>query len=310
MRPSHHLLLRKELLMYIITGATGNTGRPIALGLLAAGRKVRVVVRNAEKAKDLADRGADVAVGDLRDPGFLRTAFKDGTAVYAMVPPEYTAPDFTAYQRSVADAIAGALPGSGVTHVVSLSSVGAHLTSGAGVVAGLHHLEQALNRIPGLNVLHLRPTYFMENLFAQVDVIRHMGVMGSPVKADLTMNMIATKDIAAYALRRLQALDFTGSGVQFLLGQRDITYREVAAVIGPAIGKPALPYVEVPDEEFRKALMGMGASASMAECMLTFTASLNAGRVLEGARRSPESTTPTSIEEFSQTFARVLGSGS
>lgn len=293
--------------MYIITGANGNTGRPITLGLLAAGRKVRAVVRNAEKAKELAERGAEVAVGDLRDAAFLRTAFSGGTAVYAMVPPEYPAPDFTAYQRSVVDAIAGALPGSGVTHVVSLSSVGAHLDAGAGVVAGLRHLEQALNRIPGLHVLHLRPTYFMENLFAQVGVIRHMGAMGSPVKGDLTMNMIATKDIAAYALRRLQALDFTGSGVQFLLGQRDMTYRDVAAVIGPAIGKPGLPYVEVPGEEFRKALLGMGASASMAENLLVFTDSLNAGRVLEGAHRLPESTTPTSIEEFAHAFAAVFG---
>jgi uncharacterized protein YbjT (DUF2867 family) len=173
------------------------------------------------------------------------------------------------------------------------------------VVSGLHHLEQKLNAVPGLHTLHLRATYFMENIFAQLNVIRGMGVMGSPVHGDLRLHMIPTKDIAVYATKRLLALDFSGRGIQYLLGQRDLTYTDVARAIGAAIGKPDLKYVEFPYDELKKALMGMGASASLADNMNTFIASLNAGRILEDAKRTAESTTPTSIEEFAHTFAHV-----
>ena len=292
--------------MYAITGATGNTGKPLALALLAAGKRVRVVSRSAAKARELTDKGAELVLGGPGDMTALKEAFAGASAAYAMIPPDWTQQDFTAYQVSVADAIAGALQGSTVKHVVSLSSIGAHLDKGAGVVAGLRYLEQKLDAIPGLNTLHLRATYFMENIFGQLSVIRSMGVMGSPVKGDLRMSMIATRDIGAYAARRLLALDFSGHSVQYLLGQRDLSYAEVARVVGSAIGKPDLRYVEFPFEELRKALMGMGATASLADNMNTFVRSLNEGRVLEEARRTGETTTPTSIEEFAKTLAYAL----
>lgn len=293
--------------MYVITGATGNTGRPLAQALLAAGKKVRVVSRSAEKARELTGMGAELILGGPADTTVLKKAFAGATAVHAMIPPDWSQQDFTSYQVGVADAIAGALQGSGVKYVVSLSSVGVHLDKGAGVVAGLRYLEQKLDAIPGLNTLHLRPTYFMENIFGQLGVIRAMGVMGSPVKGDLLMNMVATKDIGAYAAKRLLALDFSGHNVQYLLGQRDLTYSEVARIVGSAIGKPGLKYVEFPYDELKKALMGMGATASLADNMNTFVRSLNEGRVLEDAKRTQESTTPTSIEDFSRTFAYAYG---
>ena len=97
-----------------------------------------------------------------------------------------------------------------IKYVVSLSSQGAHLESGSGVVLGLHKMENILNRIEGLNTLHLRPTYFMENTLGMIGLIKQAGIMGSPIKPDLTFPVIATKDIADYAAKRLLALDFKG----------------------------------------------------------------------------------------------------
>jgi uncharacterized protein YbjT (DUF2867 family) len=295
--------------MYVITGATGNTGKPITLALLNAGKKVRIVSRDAAKAKELTDKGAELFVGNVGDANFLTKAFQGATAVYAMIPPNFAAPDFTNYQHNVADAIAQAVKATGVKYVISLSSVGTHLEKDAGVVSGLRYLEQKLNAIPGLNVLHLRPTYFMENSLGMVDVIKNMGVMGSPVKGNLRINMIATKDIASYAVKRLLALDFSSHSIQYLLGQRDLSYSEVAKVFGGAIGKPDLKYIEFPFHEFKKAMLGMGASASLADNMNTFIKSMNEGKVLEDARRTGEATTPTSIEEFAKTFAFVYNHG-
>jgi hypothetical protein len=129
--------------------------------------------------------------------------------------------------------------------------------------------------------------------------------MGSPVKADLTMNVIATQDIAAYAAKRLLSLDFKDKSIQYLLGQRDVTYNEIAKVFGAAIGKPDLAYVEFPYEGLKQALMGMGASASLADSMNMFIKKMNEGKVMGDAKRTPESTTPTSIEDFAKTFAHV-----
>lgn len=291
--------------MYAITGATGNTGKPLALALLQAGKKVRIISRSAEKAKELVDKGAELFAGDTSSADLLAKAFAGATAVYAMIPFEWTTPDYTKHQMKHADAIAAALQKNGVKHVVSLSSVGAHLEKDSGVVLGLRYMEQKFNAIPGLNTLHLRPTYFMENAFGMIDVIKNMGIMGSPVKADLRMNMIATKDIAAYAAKRLLALDFSGHNIQYLLGQRDLTYNEVTKVYGAALGKPDLKYVEFGFDDFKKAFMQMGASESLADNMNTFIKALNEGKVLAEARRGAASTTPTSIEEFATMFTYV-----
>ncbi len=291
--------------MYVITGSTGNTGKPITLALLNAGKKVRIISLSAEKAKELTDQGAELFIGDACNIEVLTKAFQGATAVYAMIPPDWSAPDFTKHQIKHADAIAQALQKAGVKYVVSLSSVGTHLEKDSGVVWGLRYMEQKINAIPGLNTLHLRPTYFMENSLAMVDAVKKFGVIGSPVKGDLRMNMIATKDIASYAVKRLLALDFSNHNVQYLLGQRDLTYSEVAKVFGAGIGKPDLEYAEFPYEDFKKVMLGMGASESMVSNMSTFIKSMNEGKVLEDAKRTPETTTPTSIEEFAKTFAYV-----
>jgi uncharacterized protein YbjT (DUF2867 family) len=289
--------------MYVITGSTGNTGKPIALTLLKAGKKVRIISRSPEKAKELTDKGSELIIGDTSNVALLTKAFQGATAVYAMIPPDFTAADFYRHQIKHADAMAEAIQRTGVKFVVSLSSVGTHLEKDSGVVFGLRYMEQKFNAIQGLNVLHLRPTYFMENSLGMIEVVKNMGIMGSPIKPDLRMNMIATKDIAEYAAKRLSSLDFSGKSIQYLLGQRDLTYSDVARIFGNEIGKSDLKYVEFPFDEFTKAMVSMGASTSLAENMNTFIKSMNEGKVLAEAVRTPQSTTPTSIEEFAKTFA-------
>ena len=291
--------------MYVITGATGNTGKPIALALLEAGKKVRIIGRSAENAKELTDKGAEFFQGSTDDVEFLKKAFDGATAVYAMIPIDWTAKDFTARQVNHAQAIAEATEYCGVKYVVSLSSQGAHLESDSGVIFGLHKMENIFNDIAGLNTLHLRPTYFMENTLGMVGLIKQAGIMGSPLKADLSLPVIATRDIGEYAAKRLLALDFTGHNIQDLLGARDVNYNEMAHVYGAAIGKPELNYVEFPYEDFKQSMMGqMGASESVADNYNEFMKAVNEGNILV-AERTDESTTPTTIEDFSQTFKFV-----
>ncbi|TAN42334.1 MAG: NAD-dependent epimerase/dehydratase family protein, partial [Nitrospirae bacterium] len=154
--------------MIVITGATGNIGRKITTSLLSQGRKVRVVGRDAGRLAGFAAQGAETAVGDLRDVPFLTQAFSGATAAFALIPPNVSAADFRAYQNEVGAGIAVAIQNSGVAHIVNLSSQGAHLTEGTGPVKGLHDQEERLNRLPDVNILHVRPTYFMENLLMNI----------------------------------------------------------------------------------------------------------------------------------------------
>jgi uncharacterized protein YbjT (DUF2867 family) len=284
--------------MYVITGATGNTGNVIARKLLAQGETVRAVGRSGDRLAPLTAEGAEPFVCELTDATALVKAFSGARAVYAMVPPSMTSSDYRADQAKVADAIAQAIEQAQVTYVVSLSSVGADKAEGTGPVAGLHYLEEALNRIPELNILHLRPAYFMENTLAQIGIIQTMGITAGPLRADLTLPMIATRDIGAAAAEALAGLAFDGKQTRELLGQRDLSYSEVATIIGKAIGKPDLNYLQLPDEQVRAAFVEMGMSANVADLILEMAEALNSGRMRPLEQRSVENTTPTSFESF------------
>lgn len=284
--------------MYVITGATGNTGKAIVEKLLARGEKVRAIGRSSERLQPLAVKGAEAFPADLTDANRLAEAFRGAIAAYLMIPPSLDSSDYLAYGQRVSDALTAAVRQSGIRHAVTLSSIGADKPDKTGPVLGLYRLEQKLNRVDGLNVLHLRPGYFMENTLAQVGAIRMLGVVAGPLRADLKVPMIATRDIADAAAEALARLDFSGQQVRELHGQRDLTYTEVASVIGRAIGKSDLGYVQVSDDQFRAALMQMGISANVAGLILEMSASLNSGYMRALEARSAHNTTPTSYESF------------
>jgi uncharacterized protein YbjT (DUF2867 family) len=284
--------------MFAITGATGNTGRVIAEKLLAQGEKVRVIGRDASRLARFVQKGAEAFAADVTDAAALGKAFDGANAVYAMVPPNIASPDPRGYQERVSDALARALGQARVTHAVVLSSVGADKASKTGPVVGLHNLEQKLNAVAGLHAVYLRAGYFMENLLPQVDVIRNFGIVGGPLRADLRVPMIATRDIGAAAAEILRKRNFTGKHSRELLGQRDLNYKEIAEVVGKAIAKPDLAYSQLPPQQLKPALTQMGMSAQMADLILEMAEALNSGHMVALEPRSKENTTPTSIETF------------
>lgn len=291
--------------MYVITGASGNTGARIANTLLDAGKKVRVIGRSQDKLSAFAEKGAEIAVGDLTDTAFLTSAFQGAEAVYLMVPPSYQSNDMLAHQVAVVNAAVPALKSNNVKNIVTLSSIGAHLESGSGVVQGLNVMENELSKLENTNVLNLRAGYFMENTLGQIGTIKQAGIMGSPVKGDLSFPAVATQDIAKVASDRLLNLDFEGNSNQYVAGSRNVTYNEVASILGAAIGKPDLQYVEFPAEAFKAAVSPAFMSDNVADRMNEFISALNDGKILEEFKRDETNTTATSIEDFAHVFAHV-----
>jgi uncharacterized protein YbjT (DUF2867 family) len=286
---------------YVITGASGNIGKVLAAQLLDANQSVRAIARNPEKLSDLALKGASVHAGDVSDAAFMTEAMAGADAAFLMIPPNLAAPNMLEHGSAITKAYVFAVKESGIKNIVLLSSIGAHDPETKSVIQSLMQLENAFAAIEGVNVLALRPSYFMENLYWQMGTIQQMGIMGAAVRGDLVMPMIATRDIAAYAAKRMLALDFTGKSYQDLLGSRDVTYQEATWLIGSAIGKSDLAYVTFPYDQAEQAMAHM-MSADAARRMIQLASDMNEGEALKNYRRDEESTTPTSIEEFAQWF--------
>src|SRR5215472_4433640 len=284
--------------MIVVTGATGRTGRRITELLLANGERVRSVGRDAKKLASLVEQGAEPFVGKVDDVSYLTAAFAGADAVYLVLPEDLSQQDLRGHQERISDGYAVAIANAHVSFVVNLSSIGAQHPKGTGPIVGLHNQEQRLDRIAGLNVLHLRAAYFMENLFMSVAPLRATGTLPGGMRGDASMPWIATKDIGAYAATRLVARDFSGSSIQELHGERDISMNEAASIVGKAIGKPDVRYLQIPSAILEAALLKMGLPKKTAELMSEMWDGANAGLIVPRETRSARNTTLTTLESF------------
>jgi uncharacterized protein YbjT (DUF2867 family) len=286
-----------------VMGATGHVGTVLSESLLSKGHEVRALGRDARKLGALAAKGARTRPGAFLDSTALAEAFAGAEAAFVMIPPSYGEGDFGSYQDRASDAIVKALQKSGVKKVVALSSVGAQHPKGTGPIAGLHRMELRLRQSGGPDVVLLRPSYFMENHFFSIPTIKGMGVNGSPVQADLSVPQIATKDIAAKAAELLDRADFRGSSVAEFAGPRDITFAESTTILGRALGKPDLQYVQFPYGDAEKALSAMMPPPT-ASLMVEMYRGMNEGLVAYEKPLGAGQRTKTTLEEFAaQAFA-------
>ena len=185
---------------YVITGGAGNISKPLALQLLKAGHEVTVIGRNTANLALLTNAGAKAAIGSVEDVAFLTASFTGADAIYTMVPPIHAVTDWKGYIGQIGENYAAAIKSAGVQYVVNLSSIGAHLPDGVGPVSGLYRVEKALNALTDVNIKHLRPPYFYNNLLANVGMIKGMGIIGANFSvAEGQFPIVAPVDIAAVA---------------------------------------------------------------------------------------------------------------
>jgi uncharacterized protein YbjT (DUF2867 family) len=282
--------------MYVILGASGNTGSIIANSLLLKGEKVRVVGRDAGRLQRFVDKGAEAFTADLSDAAAITKAFSGARAAYLLLPPVKS----REVQERESDAIAKAVKESGLRYAVHLSSYGAQVPENTGPLVGLHASEEKLNAISGLSALHLRAGYFMENNLAAIGMIHGMGLVGNALLPDVKLPMIATRDVGNYAAQRLLHLDFSGKQTRELLGERDLSMTEVTAVIARGIGKPDLRYQQLSYDQVQQALIDLGVPPKGAALYVEMYKAINEQVVVPLEPRSPENTTPTSFESFVQ----------
>jgi uncharacterized protein YbjT (DUF2867 family) len=290
--------------MITVMGAAGNTGSVVAAQLLAAGKKVRVIGRSADRLRQHRERGAEMAVGDAQDTAFLTSSFLGAESVYAMVPPDLTQDDLRAYYGRFGESIEKAARETGVRRMVFLSSIGGEQPAGTGPIVGLHDLEERFKTL-GIDLLILRPGYFYENFHGALGLIKQMGVNGGAIEPDTPVAMTATQDIGAAAADELARRDFRGTSVRELLGPRDYTLSEATRILGEKIGKPDLKYVRFSDAEFAGGLVQMGISRGVADAFLEMSKALSTGKVRPLEGRNKRTTMPTAFETVARRLAEA-----
>ena len=281
----------------VVLGATGKVGGKISEILLKEGHNLKLIAQTDDKLKKFGDMGAEVIPADITDVDVLTDAFKNADSAYVFTPPNFTATNYREFQRKVGDATIEAIKRSGIKYIVNLSSCGAHMHENNGLITGLAEQEVKLNQLKDVNVSHLRPAYFLDNALLNIPLIKGMGVNGSTADAEHQIPMVATKDIAVIAANHLVERDFQGKSVQPILGDRNYSFKELTGIIGKAIGKPDLQYVQFPIEQAKQAMIGQGLSADIANDIIGMETALKNG-IMNYEQRFAENSSPTSAEAF------------
>jgi len=294
---------------YVITGGAGHISKPLAEKLLAAGHEVTVVSRNAKNVEPLVAKGAETAIGSVEDVPFLTNSFAGADAVYTMVPPTMTATDWKGWIGQIGKNYAQAIKANGIKHVVNLSSFGAHLEDGCGPVSGLYRAEHALNELGDTYIRHLRPGYFYPNLFANISLIKNLGIIGSNFGGnEHKLVMVDPADIAEVAAEELLHLNFKGHSVRYIASDEKFA-DEIAAILGAAIGKPALPWVVFTDEQALNGALQAGIPEEIAKNYIEMGESIHSGKMQEDyAKHRPATLGKTKLEDFAKVFASVYNS--
>ena len=293
----------------IVTGSLGNISKPLTEGLVQKGHAVTVISSKAEKQKEIEALGATAAIGSLEDAGFLTATFSGADAVYCMVPPNnYFDPNFDlmAFYQKLGNNYAEAIRQSGVKRVVNLSTFGAHLDKGNGILLGAHQVEQILNGLPEeISITHMRPTSFYYNLLSYAPMIKSARIIAANYGAADVIPWVSPIDIAAAVAEELE-IPFTGRKIRYVASE-ELTGNETAQILGEAIGKPDLKWVLISDEEAEKGLLGVGISPKIAAGLTEMYAGLHSGLIAEDYNRhKPTEMGKVKLKDFVQGVAAAF----
>jgi uncharacterized protein YbjT (DUF2867 family) len=227
--------------MIVVTGATGNVGRPLTQALAEAGEQVTAVSRHTAAMPD----GVRHMVADLAEPPSLTPALNGAKALFLLLSGDLHAPE-----ARPADII-GLAAAHGVRRVVLLSSQGVTTRPFGPSRVAMRTVEDTL-RDSGLDWAVLRPGGFASNALAWAGSVRTQGTVAAPF-GDVGVPVVDPADIAEAAAACL--LDDRHLGeVYELTGPEVITPRQQAETIAAALGSP-VRFHELTRDEAKAAMI-------------------------------------------------------
>ncbi len=186
--------------------------------------------------------------------------------------------------------------------MVHLSSIGAHLEKGSGLILGHHAVEEILNRLSDVAITFMRPVGFYYNLFGFVPMIKKEGIIAANYGADEMLIWVSPLDIAA-AIAEEIATPLTGRKIRYVASD-ELTGNETANILGNAIGKPGLKWILVSDEQRKITLEGAGLNPRIAAGLVEMFASQHSGLLSEDYyRHKPALMGKVKMADFAKEFA-------
>ena len=288
---------------YVITGSLGHISKPLAEALIKAGHETVIVTSNNDRVKEIEALGAKAAVGSVDDTQFVTNAFSGAKAVYLMVPPNYAAADLRKAQNKVTDSYFEAVKVNNIQYVVVLSSIGAHMGNGAGPVDGLADLEKKFSTLKEVNIKYLRPSYFFNNLFAMIPLIKNANIMGSNFgNTEEKLVLTDTSDIAEVAIEELLSLNFTGKTVRYIASDERHP-AEIAETLSKAISKPGIPWITFSDEQTLAGMEQAGLAPSLSSAYTIMGKAIREGAMQNDYwKNHPAKLGKIKLEDFAKQF--------
>lgn len=288
-----------------ISGSLGNIGRPLTQKLVAAGHEVTVITHSHDRKEAIESLGATAAIGSISDAAFLTGAFSGADAVWAMTPPALGITDINANITNSGKAIATAIRQAGVKRVVMLSSIGAHVPDKNGPIGAIHNIEKIYSDIDGTDFVFLRAGYFYNNFLHDIPLVKGMGIIGSNFPDSIHFPLAHPRDIATLAAELLQSR-FTGKHVRYIIS--DVrTPKDIATILGTAIGNPALPWVEFTDEQAVEGMKQAGLPGEIPGLYAEMGAGFRSGRISEHFEKTGSPVAgKIKLEDFAKEFAAIF----
>ena len=260
----------------IITGSLGHISKPLAEELITKGHIVTVISSNLSKKQAIEALGAIAAIGSMEDVDFLSETFANADAIYCMVPPaDYNEPDRRIFYSRIAKNYVQAISKSSIKRVIHLSSFGADLDKGTGIILGAFDAENIFNALENVNLTHIRPTYFYYNLNNFINAIKFADVIKANYGGDSKFPLVAPADIAEATAEEIQNLDSVNK-IRYV-SSNECSGNEIASVLGAAIGKPDLKWVLISNEEVQNSLESYGMPAQLAAGFVDMFDSMHKG---------------------------------
>ncbi|GAB4228347.1 MAG: NAD(P)H-binding protein [Elainellaceae cyanobacterium] len=291
--------------MFVVFGATGQTGSVVADTLLEKKLSVRVVLRLAQSATAKhpdkgADawraKGADVAFADVIDTSAIAKALDGAIAVYAMNPPAYQAADMFTVAKNIGAAYVEAIAQSNVQKVVLLTSIGSQHATGTGNIMTTYILENIFGDL-AIPVTFLRAAGFMDNWNGVAAVAAEKGILPSFYSPlDRKLPMVSTADIGRAAAEALTE-DWTGKRIIELHGAADYSPNDVAAAFAAAL-KRDVQAVALPESEWQATIASFGFSPEAANAWCEMLRGFNSGHIVFENNGTETRKGQTTIEAF------------
>lgn len=290
----------------VVTGSIGNIGKSLVPRLVANGHQVTVITSKPHNASVIESMGAKAVTGSVEDVNLLTRTFAGADIVYTMVPSSFGVPDLQEFYRSVGENYGEAIRQSGVKRVINLSSFGAHLSKGTGIILGAHYVEEILNKLDNVQITHIRPGSFYYNLLAFADMIRNQGFIAANYGANDVVQLVHPDDIAA-AIAHEAEQPGTHRKIRYVMSD-ERTCNEIAAAIGREIGIPDLEWRLISDEAAKNGHLQAGVPPLLAQYLTELFSCLHNGKLAEDLIHHRPEYGKIKLEDYAREFAVIYNS--